>query len=73
MRSDASKFWHIRFSDLCVSGGNHVNFSLDEKIGIYVDGSAPVNIVSANNPAGWGVVVVENPTENHDGGKILAC
>ena len=43
------------------------------KIGIYVDGSAPVNIASADNPAGWGVVVVENPTENHDGGKILAA
>ena len=28
---------------------------------------------SANNPAGWGVVVVENPTKNHDGGKILAA
>lgn len=41
------------------------------KIGIYVDGSAPVNVASATNPAGWGVVIVEDP-KNHEGGKILA-
>lgn len=41
------------------------------KIGIYVDGSAPVNVASTTNPAGWGVVIVENP-KNHEGGKILA-
>ena len=41
------------------------------KIGIYVDGSAPVNVASTTNPAGWGVVIVENP-KNHEGGEILA-
>ena len=41
------------------------------KIGIYVDGSAPVNVASTTNPAGWGVVIVENP-KNHEEGEILA-
>jgi ribonuclease HI len=41
------------------------------KIGIYVDGSAPINVASATNPAGWGVVIVEDP-KNHEGGEILA-
>lgn len=40
------------------------------KIGIYVDGSAPINVASPTNPAGWGIVVVKDPV-NHEGGTLL--
>lgn len=42
------------------------------KIGIYVDGSAPINIATADNPAGWGVVVVQDVVPHEGGNAIYA-
>ena len=42
------------------------------KIGIYVDGSAPINVATADNPAGWGLVVVQDVVPHEGGNAILA-
>ena len=42
------------------------------KIGIYVDGSAPINVATTDNPAGWGLVVVQDVIPHEGGNAILA-
>ena len=39
---------------------------------IYTDGSAPINVSSPSNPAGWGFAVVQGDTgSKHSNGKLI--